>query len=165
MRIGFSWQWCAIATLSAAMLSAGILPAGSGYLARIGPGPLRFHSTFQADPAVVLPALKMADENPTAPIELAASTNESPANQIDLSAGPDIDFQFLPPELVAPLTDAELHGPYVPQGGAMVPQMLLRYFTRGPNQPQAIISAPFGPIEFSPPPPPLTRSSAVYISK
>jgi hypothetical protein len=156
MRIGVSWQWCGLAALSAAMLYAGALPVGVGYLPRVGPGPLRFRSAVRANASAVLPPLRMSDENTNAPIELAVTTNEPP-NQTEVS---DADFQFLPPEMVTPLEQSQNAPQNFP--GPMVPQMLLRYFTRGTNQPQAIISAP---IEFTPPPPPLTRSSAVYISK
>src|SRR5207244_1909515 len=103
--------------------------------------------------AEVLPPLKVPDNSTNAPAELSFKSNEAPA-EVEI---PEIDLEYATPEMSAPISGSTTNAP----AGPMVPQMLLRYFGRTTNQ-EAIISAP---VEFYPPPPPATRSSAVYISR
>jgi hypothetical protein len=154
MRVAGSWKGYGIAFFSAVLVCGGP-PTGPGYLARIGPSPLRFRSEFQRNPAEVLPPLPDHDETPQPP------PLEIPLTPLNESEGSDVipdpfENAFSTPDANTPAN------PAAPQTGPMVPQMLLQYFVRGTNQ-TAVVTAP---VEFTPPPPPpANRSSAVYISK
>ena len=157
-----SWQRCGVALLSAVMIYAGSSPAGVGYLPRMGPAPLRFKSGDEADPAKILPPLQIPDKAPaSAPVQLPTFLDEPPAEPQSAYEPPSqIDLQLPPAPLPAPQVGYVTNAPPSVQG-VLVPQMLLQYFGHSTNQPTII--AP--PVEFYPPPPPLSRSSAVYISR
>jgi hypothetical protein len=157
-----SWQRCGAALLSAVMIYAGSSPAGVGYLPRMGPTPLRFHSAFEADPAQVLPPLQILDKAATnAPAQWPTFADQSPSESPAAYDPPSqIDLQLPPAPLPAPQVGYFTNAPPTVQG-VLVPQMLLQYFGHSTNQ--STIIAP--PVEFYPPPPPLSRSSAVYISR
>jgi hypothetical protein len=157
-----SWQRCGAAFCSALIACAGSSPAGVGYLPRMGPTQLRFHSAFEADPSKALPPLEIPDRNVStnAPVQFPTFADEptmepqaayEPPSQIDVQ----LPAMPLPPPQVGYATNS---APTVQ--GVLVPQMLLQYFGHATNQPA--VMAP--PVEFYPPPPP-SRSSAVYISR
>jgi hypothetical protein len=138
--------------LSGALLAAAPLGDG-GYLARVGPKPLRFiEPAPRRDPVKVLPPLELG--------ELAVT------NSVE-ELGP----QPLPDYAAAGI-DEEWIGPNIPEGAAVnsalqqrqvTPETLLQFFpiSRGSNT--TVITSP---IEFTPPAPVQQRSSsATYISK
>src|SRR5262245_44384036 len=144
-----------IALLSAALIYAGP-PVGVGYLARIGPTPLRFRSAVRENPAATLPPLQIPDESPN----LLVDENDEGEPQQE---NPEQKQSVLAPlpDLSAVPQSAVTNAPPALQG-TMVPQMLLQYFNYATNH-GAFISAP---VEFTPPGPPITRgSSATYISQ
>src|SRR5436190_8216219 len=156
------WQRYGIALLSVVMVYAGSSPAGVGYLPRMGPTPLRFSSGYEADPAQLLPPLEIPDKTATnAPVQLPTFLDE-PAPEPPSAYEPpsEIDLQLPPAPLPVPQMGYATNAPPTVQG-VLVPQMLLQYFGHATNQ--SIVTAP--PVEFYPPPPPLSRSSAVYISR
>lgn len=141
-----------LALLSGALVSAAAL-GGGGYLARVGPKPLRFADPApRRDPGKDLPAL---------------STDGHLITNIVEEFGP----QPLPNYAAAGI-DEEWIGPNIPEaaqpnssapGRQVTPETLLQYFpiSRGSNT--TVITAP---IEFTPPAPvPARSSSATYISK
>jgi hypothetical protein len=157
-----SWQRCGAALLSAVMMYAGSSPAGVGYLPRMGPAPLRFSSGYEADPAKILPPLQIPDRAAeSAPAQLPTFLDEStPEAKSEYEPPSQIDLQLPPAPLPVPQLGYATNAAPTIQG-VLVPQMLLQYFSHWTNQP--VFIGP--PVEFYPPPPPLSRSSAVYISR
>jgi len=157
-----SWQRCGTALLSVVMIYAGSSPAGVGYLPRMGPTALRFKSGYEADPAQILPPLEIPEKVAThAPVPVPTFLDEPSSEQPSAYEPPsEIDLQLPPAPLPVPQVGYATNAPPTVQG-ILVPQMLLQYFGHATNQPA--VMAP--PVEFYPPPPPLSRSSAVYISR
>ena len=160
MRIAGSWKGYGIAFLSAVLVCGGP-PVGVGYLARLGPGPLRFRPEYRRKVTEVLAPLPVADESTNTPIEMPV---EQPA-VANYAAGLEIDpDEFLPPLVSLPESSSGSTpgtNTFTMPGGQMVPQMLLQYFVHGTNRTVGVSA----PVEFIPPAPPSARSSAVYISK
>lgn len=144
------YRLCAL--LTGALFSVAAL-GGGGYLARVGPKPLRF-----AEPA---PRRDLAKALP--PLDMGEHVNTNTVHEY----GP----QPLPDYAAAGI-DEEWIGPNIPESTApapnsglrqVTPETLLQFFpiSRGTNT--AIIIAP---IEFTPPAPvPVRSSTATYISK
>ena len=161
MRMAGNWQRYGIALLSATFIYAGP-PVGLGYLAGIGPTPLRFAAEVRRDPSKVLPPLIMTDLSTNKPTEL-------PPNQASAELEiPDIELEYAalqaPPQpATGPVTNAPVMvGPapgFIPAGPGGMP--VLGYFNHPTNH-QSFISTP---VEFTPPIPSFNRSSAVYISR
>jgi hypothetical protein len=143
--------------------------AEGGYLARVGPSPLRFaQAAPRLDPSVVLPPLKMADESTT------TNTVESVppvTDETDPEAAPEIKpdepstSPILGPE-PAPASNSDADTNTLPVAGQVTPQMLLRFFT--PNKRAGVAPEP---LQFTPPSPiappaPASSggSSASYVS-
>jgi len=157
-RIGFILP----GTAALCLLGSGAM-AGGGYLARVGPTPLRFAlAAPRLDPALVLPPLKMADESATT----NSVENIQPiTDEADPEAAPEIksDERSQSPvfgPLPAPPNTPETNAITTPVTGQLAPQMLLRFFT--PDKKAVVVPEP---LQFTPPPPPPSRgSSATYTS-
>jgi hypothetical protein len=151
--------------LVAISLTASISLGGSGYLARVGPSPLRFAIVpARLDPATALPPL-------TPPEEIVTTTTPSTNLTTSMEFGPQplsasLNSTNSPGEILIgpePLDSSNsTQAPSeLPAQTGISPQMLLRYFNR-PGTREALISAP---LEFTPPTPNANSgSSATYIS-
>lgn len=151
------------------MIVPGVVLAGaSGYLARVGPPPLRFHSNISPAARVSLPPLLMADvveSTPPPPVENPATSlplAESPPVSVgpgDIALGSEIEPG---PSAVGPEPPTTAAGESDP---TISPQMLLRFFlpsTPGGLTTEAAIVAPpvFTPARPAAP----ASSSATYSS-
>ena len=142
-----------MALIGAVLVYAGP-PPGVGYLARVGPAPLRFRAvSARLNPTTVLPPLKMNDDVTNAPAAIPIQTTEpEPAPP----ASNELVFQG--PEPLATVITNELPAAEIPSG----PQLLLRYFGHSTNYDGSISTS----VEFTPPsPPPPRGSTATYISE
>jgi hypothetical protein len=132
-----------------AVIWMGAKPAG--YLARIGPAPLRFQAPSRAQEALVaLPPLAMSDP-PPAPEEIY---------------GPPPPMEGVVTEAVvepAPVATPVFQAPQ--EGATLSPQMLIQFFNRdGTNQDFTVVA----PYQFNPPPAttiPAPPSRATYTKK
>ena len=153
--------------LCSALLSAGSL-AGSGYLTRVGPKPLRFEAVVpRLDPAKALPPLTMEEPEPVPAQSITPEFGPQPPPASPL---PTVDeFWAMPPPDEPPSTEGNAATPATPAtpapaGPKMVsPDELLQFFAPVKRR-EGIISVP---VEFTPPAPrPASGGSrATYIVK
>ena len=145
-----------------ASLAGSTCLGGGGYLARIGPGPLRFEeAAVRLNPAMVLPPLNMGHEGTVTNTNLL-SVNDSLTNLVDEPLGTEAvsNTPEIHVELPAPISDPGVSGSA--NGPEVTPQILLRYFNTNSNT-ETFISPK---VIFTPPSPgPSRGSSATYISK
>ena len=133
--------------------------AGDGYLAKVGPSPLRFQvGELRCNPALVLPPLKMSDEGSTnAVVSTQTSTN---AVNLFEEIRPAEEISVASTVITAQPFQGFLGGNSNPEENAVNPQVFLRYFNKSGNQ-EALLTpqVPFMP------PAPSAGSSAIYISE
>jgi hypothetical protein len=151
--------------LGLSLLSSTVLAGGGSYLAKIGPGPLRFQpAAMRFNPAMVLPPLDMG--NGTGGNDHSSSNNSFTNAVAEIEALSGVSDQ-IPPSLFPVETEA-VSPPLIISSGVtpapapseLTPQVLLRYFTT--NSAAETIVAPNVPFT---PPVPNRGSSAIYISR
>lgn len=134
---------------AALVIFAGPKPQPRGYLAKVGPAPLRYRApALPPEMIIPLPPLAMTNEvEKIAPAETAASTNEPPAQTVTIATN-------------APVVAAPVSGE-----SPLTPQMFVQFFNKdgSSNAPVSVIA----PIPFSPPPSsiPAPPSRATYQTK
>ena len=162
--------------LGIALAGASVM-AGGGYLATVGPSPIRFAPIVpRYDPEKVLPPLDMGDAPATDATDTvttektrdAAATTEPSAGEVsDDTAVRHETAQPPRPESIVVTPQAQPQFPEVRPGQyEITPQMLLRYFTNdGTNSLGKEVLVPLQ-VEFTPPAPASSgnKSSATYLS-
>ena len=137
---------CMIGMVAVAAISSGSQPVG--YLAKIGPAPLRFQSTPKGpDVTVILPPLKMS--------EPPAQLREVTTNLIATVETP-VETTSVPVVVSSPQVAVE---------PAFTPQMLLQFFNRNSTNYDTSLLLPY---QFNPPVAPIIPappSKATYTKK
>ncbi len=162
-----------LALISFVALSAS---AGAGYLAVIGPAPLRFEGRARPVPHAIamLPPLLMQDPVPPAPptnaVALATTNPPPPAVAQPIPVITNVAVATVtvtnapivfPPTAIPPATGPLLSPMFDPSdpNSLLTAQMLIRYFRPvGTNGGTAVI----GPLFLPPPPPQPPSSKATY---
>lgn len=164
----------ALRVLGVALAGASVM-AGGGYLATVGPSPIRFAPVVpRYDPGKVLPPLDMGDapeiettETLTTEKTDDATAGSEPTPTIDGTAARIETTQPPPPESIVITPQSQPQFPEVRPGqNEITPQMLLRYFTNeGTNAIGKEVLVPLQ-VEFTPPAPASAgaKSSATYLS-
>ena len=152
------------------LLGAGVTFAGSsGYLAKVGPVPLRFQTNISNDARVVLPPLRTDDSSSLPPASEEKDTSADPAIE-STATRPAVATENSSPVLVDPLNQVSTNSVPPASGinnetnAVISPQMLLRFFQPSGSgaRAEAVVVVP--PV-FSPPRPVTpVSSSATYTS-
>src|SRR5690349_20364522 len=107
-----SFKLIGVALVSSVLISAGP-PAGVGYLPRVGPGMLRFKAEVHANPAVLLPPLKMNDdEEPKDARSSAPEQSHAISLQTEGIRNPKDETHDLPGDLA--MSPGEIRNPQEP---------------------------------------------------
>lgn len=142
-------NYIGVSAASALVIFAGPKIQPRGYLAKVGPAPLRYRApSLPPELIIPLPPLAMTNEvEKIAPVETTASTNEPTAQPVVVTTN-------------APVAAAPVTGE-----GLLTPQMFVQFFNKdgSSNAPVSVIA----PIPFSPPPSsiPAPPSRATYQTK
>lgn len=164
-----SWHWRRLATVVfGLLLGAGPANSSPGYLAMLGPSPLRFLTPSTNPPAILPPPVPVDKDNN--PLSDGSASETKPAGDSEATPEPVPVEPTVPPGI--PLDVSEIKPPADQQSSSMVgtnssryisPDMLLQFFIDhgASNRTSAVIA----PLHFSPAVPPVAPSStATYTS-
>jgi len=150
--------WLGLGLCGLAASSVAAVRTGPGYLAALGPAPIRFQPTFVHVVAAPSPAQA---QNPLAPTTNSTAAQEAPKPEQPLDSTKASPEPWLSPNFIGPDLPAVARQPDSAALGALSPQSII-----GLLRPVPTNSVPdqFVPPAFVPPPPPLPprSSTATY---